>query len=358
MAGTCPHCGIKISSQLRKCPECGGYCLESQEECPECGKPLQPTPAPSSVTSPAPSPEQQDTPHEATPRKKKKKSIRWGCLFGTLLLLALLSAGGYFYYQQYLEQKEQADYERLADVTNPEFYQQFLLDYPESKHYDEIKGRMLALQTEAKDWEQLQKDINRTSLSRFMQKYPATLRLRTCEDMLDSIDWNEAQADSSEEAMTDYLAKHPSGSHVTEAAEMKNALLLAKVTPAERDMIRGTLEAFFSKAIGKQDMEAALEAIPDSMQEFCGKKQANAETVVQYGRDKMEKDVIGLHYAIGQQMEIRKETLPDGNTGFAVEVGVQETISRSDTSRPSWNLYRITALISQEQKIVKMNVYK
>lgn len=358
MAGTCPHCGIKISSQLRKCPECGGYCLESQEECPECGKPLQPTPAPSPVPSPAPSPEQQDTSHEATPRKKKKKSIRWGCLFGTLLLLALLSAGGYFYYQQYLEQKEQADYERLADVTNPEFYQQFLLDYPESKHYDEIKGRMLALQTEAKDWEQLQKDINRTSLSRFMQKYPATLRLRACEDMLDSIDWNEAQADSSEEAMTDYLAKHPSGSHVTEAAEMKNALLLAKVTPAEREVIRGTLEAFFSKAIGKQDMEAALEAIPDSMQEFCGKKQANAETVVQYGRDKMEKDVIGLHYAIGQQMEIRKETLPDGNTGFAVEVGVQETISRSDTSRPSSNLYRITALISQEQKIVKMNIYK
>ena len=94
------------------------------------------------------------------------------------------------------------------------------------------------------------------------------------------------------------------------------------------------------------------------LQKFCGKKQANAETVVQYGRDKMEKDVIGLHYAIGQQMEIRKETLPDGNTGFAVEVGVQETISRSDTSRPSSNLYRITALISQEQKIVKMNIYK
>ena len=72
----------------------------------------------------------------------------------------------------------------------------------------------------------------------------------------------------------------------------------------------------------------------------------------------MATDVIGLHYLISQQMNVRKESLPDGNIGFAVEVGVQETISRSDTNQPTSNLYHVTALINQEQKILRMNIAK
>ena len=78
------------------------------------------------------------------------------------------------------------------------------------------------------------------------------------------------------------------------------------------------------------------------------------EAVEQY--DKMAKDVIGLHYTFEQQMHVHKETLPDGNTGFAVEVNVQETISRSDTSQPTSHLYHVTALLNQEQKFVRMNI--
>ena len=72
----------------------------------------------------------------------------------------------------------------------------------------------------------------------------------------------------------------------------------------------------------------------------------------------MAKDVIGLHYAIGQKMEVHKETLPDSNTGFSVEVELQETISRSDANLPTSNHYRVNALINQEQKIVRMNIVK
>lgn len=360
MAGTCPGCGIKIANNLRQCPNCGGYCLISQDKCPECGTKLE------AVPEPQPQEETQEKAVEQMKKKPKsplpqngmtKAGILLKAIF-SLLLLCLLCIGGYQYYQHEKQEKELADYKRLEGVTNPEFYQQFLIDHPDSEHYQEIEERMRVLQTEAEDWKQLLKGINRSSVSLFLQKHPNSLRQRACDDMLDSIDWNEALAIGTEEAVTDYLSRHPEGRFVSDAAEQKNALLLAKVTPEEKAMIRGTLEAFFSNAIAKQDIEAAKAAIPDTMINFCGKPNADAEAIVEYAKEKMAKDVIGLHYIFGQKLDVRKETLPNGNTGFAVEVNLQETISRSDTNQPSSSIYRVNALINQEQKIVRMNITK
>lgn len=365
MAGTCPGCGTKIAGNLRQCPSCGGYCLLSQEVCPHCNQAIETSPAPSASEQSEKSKDEskpaggnaKKAPGSAPP--KKGKSIIGKLVKGILffLLLCILCVGGYKYYMHEKQLKELADYKRLYGVTNPEFYQQFLTDHPQSIYCAEIEERMHALQTEEQEWQQLQKNVTRSNLSLFMQKHPNSLRQRACEDMLDSIDWNDAIAIGSEEAVTDYLAKHPSGRFVSDAAEKKNALLLSKVTPEERAMIRGTLEAFFSNAIAKQDIEAAQAAIPDTMVNFCGKQNADAEAIIEYAKEKMANDVIGLHYLIGNKMDVRKETLPNGNTGFAVEVSLQETISRSDTNQPSSKYYRVNALINQEQKIVKMIIF-
>lgn len=356
MAGTCPHCGTNISGNLRQCPSCGNYCLLSQETCPHCNHKLDPVPTPSNSGGN----ETEEAKKVSNPTPTDSGMTKLGVLVKaifSLLLLCLLCIGGYQYYKHEKDLKEQADYERLEGVTNPEFYQQFLIDYPKSKHKDEINERMQVLLTEAEDWKQLQKSINRTNIASFLQKHPGSLRQRACEDMLDSIDWQDALAIGNEEAVTDYLHRHPEGRFVSDAAEMKNALLLSKVTPEEKSMLRGTLESFFSKAIANQDVEAAKAAIPDTMMNFCGKQNADAEAIIEYAKEKMAKDVIGLHYIIGQKMDVRKETLPDGNTGFAVEVSLQETISRSDTNMPSSNHYRVNALVNQEQKIVKLNIF-
>ena len=349
MAGTCPHCGTSIAGQLRRCPSCGNYCLQTQATCPECGSELEAV-----GDSPTPSPKEEKKDMKPVRKKSIRKIVR---LIVFLLLLILACAGTYFYYMYRMQQKEQADYERLEGVTNPEFYQQFLIDYPQSKHRDEINERMQALLVEADDWKILQKSVNRKNVTSFLQKHPNSLRQRACEDMLDSIDWQDALSIGNEEAITDYLHRHPSGRFVDDAAERKNALLLSKVTPEEKAMIRGTLESFFSKVIGGQDLEAAKAAIPDTMVNFCGKQNADAEAIIEYAKEKMAKDVIGLHYALGQKMDVRKETLPDSNTGFSVEVSLHETISRSDTNLPSSNHYRVNALINQEQKIVKLIIF-
>ena len=361
MAGTCPHCGTNIAGQLRQCPSCGNYYLLSQQTCPQCNHQTDSSSTPQGLNE-----EDKFKPSEGNMKKTPTTSqseyrmMEIGIIVKgiiSLLLLCLLCVGGYQYFKHERQRKEQADYERLEGVTNPEFYQQFLIDHPKSEYYKEIEERMLMLQTEAEEWKQLQKNINRSNVSLFLQKHPNSLRQRACEDLLDSIDWQDALAIGNEEAITDYLSKHPSGRYVDDAAAKKNSLLLSKVTPEEKAMIRGTLESFFSKVIGGQDIEAAKAAIPDTMVNFCGKQNAVAETVIEYAKEKMAKDVIGLHYAIGQKMDVRKETLPDGNTGFAVEVSLHETISRSDTSQPSSNNYRVNALVNQEQKIVKLVIF-
>lgn len=375
MAGTCPHCSIHIAGQLRQCPNCGGYCFVSQEVCPECNCPLPDLSSASNDSQPIsdqqasiPSEESQsqnawqseNIAQEPLPQKplRKKGFVRrfwkWGV---AILIFILLCAGGYYFYMQRMEQKEQEDYERLEGITNPKFYQEFLDDHPNSKHYEEIHERMLVLQKEVDDWKTLQKNISRSSIALFIQKYPNSIHQRACEDMLDSIDWQDAVSIGNEEAITDYLHRHPSGRYVSEAADKKNALLLTKVTPEEKAMIRGTLETFFSRAIAGQDIEAAQAAIPEVMINFCGKQDANAEDIIEYAKEKMADDVFGLHYSLGRQMSVRKETLPDGNTGFAVEVSLHETISRSNIFMPSSNHYQVNALLNHEQKIVKMIIY-
>jgi rRNA maturation protein Nop10 len=354
MAGTCPHCGIHISGQLRHCPHCNEYCLQTQDTCPECGEKLEPIP----VVTAEKDEIVVDKASSNEPKKKKSyKSIGWTCIFA--LISSFFAFAGYYYYTtEQMRQKEQSDYERLANMTDPKTFRQFLDDYPESQHFDEVNERMLALQAEAEEWQRLLQNVNRAALARFVQKYPTTLRKRACEDMLDSIDWQEAVAVGNENAITDYLARHPFGRYTSEAAEIKNALLLSKVTLAERTMIRGTLESFFAKVIANQDIEAARAAIPDSMINFCGKDNADAEAIIQYANEKKEKDVIGLHYVIAQQMSVRKETLHDGSIGYSAEFNLQETISRSDTKQPMSNIYRVSALVNQEQKIVRMSISK
>ena len=73
---------------------------------------------------------------------------------------------------------------------------------------------------------------------------------------------------------------------------------------------------------------------------------------------KKEKDVIGLHYLIDQKMNVHKQMLEGGVICYNVEVGMQETISRSDTSQPTSCNYRVSALINQDLKIVQMEITK
>lgn len=368
-AGTCPHCNTRISGHLRNCPKCGAFCLCEQDKCPKCGEALEPEPKqlPGRTCPYCRS----YIPYEygnrcvccghalepePKPRKKRKFRTKALAVICTALCLMLGVAGGYFLYQKQEKQKVQDAYEKLADVSNPDFYQEFLDAYPESEYVEEINERMLALQAEQEAWLQVTKKPTRKNILHFMEEHPTSLRLCMCEDMIDSMDWAKAQANSSAEAIDTYLESHPAGRYASEAAELKNALMLTKITSNDKALLRGTLEAFFAYGIAKQDTAAINHAIPGTMKDFCGIANADAECIARYAREQMTKEAMGQHFLVSQDLDIKKELLPDGEIGFAVAFSLNETVSNENPNKTSAGTYRVTALLNFDQKIIRMTI--
>ena len=129
-----------------------------------------------------------------------------------------------------------------------------------------------------------------------------------------------------------------------------------KITAQDKAIIRNSLENFFTVAMSKQDLSLISEAIPEKMENFCGTQDATAEQIVAFAKNKMAADVLGLHYSIDNDFDVRKQTISDGTTGYAVNFTLQELISRSDTHQPSTKTYQVTALLNADQKIIKMSI--
>ena len=350
MAGTCPHCGIKIAGNLKQCPNCNEYCQNSQDKCPHCGTTL------SVVTEEAIEQDKnmQSTKTTKKTEKKSNKSLIFSISIATLLVLII---GGLILldYKNSIDREEE-EFARLEDTSNPEYYNDFLAKYPKSKHFKEVKERLNVLLDETEEWEKLIQNISRSEIEKFMNVHPYSIRKHVCEDMIDSIDWNEAKKLNTEEAIVNYLNVHPSGRYAEEASLKKNELGLMKITAQDKAIIRGALENFFTVAMSKQDISLISEAIIEKMENFCGIPDATPEQIVAFAKNKMATDVMGLHYTIGEEFSVRKQTISDGTTGYAVDFPLQEIISRSDTSQPGTKSYQVNALLNADHKIVKMSI--
>ena len=176
--------------------------------------------------------------------KPKKKGHGWriaGIIF-LLLLLGAAGAGGYYYLQILQEQqREEERYASLLTLTDPEYFQQFLTDFPQSSHCDDVRRRMESLLQENDDWKAMLNGVSRNSVTQFMEKHPQSARRCICENMLDSIDWADAVKEETPEAIDRYLSLHPEGQHITEAASTKNDLAKRKITAEDKALVRGAL---------------------------------------------------------------------------------------------------------------------
>ncbi len=361
MAGTCPKCGVKIADNLVKCPQCGRLSLKGKTECPLCKTPLpQPQAQPQAGNqtqearqAQAPQPAPQPLPQ---PRRKKRGCLGWGCLIA-LLMMAGLGMGGFFYWTYLSHQaREESEYKRLEGVTNPQFYQQFLDDFPDSEHAGEVKAKMDHLKKEASEWETASKERNRIVLTRFLQNYPGSIHERECQDMIDSIDWKEAASLNTEQAVQNYLDHHPNGQFTDDAAERMIMYSQKKISDRDKSHIRGILDAFFSNGLARGDLEAIGNAIPGSMTDFNGTKPATAEQIARFTAERKAADVMGIHYLINPDMQVTNDTLPDGSMAYAVTFTMDETINRSDANQPSTKIYKVSAHLNGDKKIVDMKI--
>jgi rRNA maturation protein Nop10 len=354
MAGTCPNCRINIAGNLKQCPNCNEYCLISQKRCPKCGTSL-------SVATEERIEQQQEenvipvtTEIKKNPSKKSHKTVFFSVTF--VIILILIICGLYYLDCKNAIEREETEFARLENTSNPEYYNDFLAKYPKSEHYQNVKERLNLLLDETEEWEKMMQNFSRTEIEKFMIAHPYSKRLHICEDMIDSMDWNEAQKINTEEAIVNYLNTHPNGIYAEEASQKKNELGLMKITSQDKAIIKSTLDNFFTVAMSKQDVDLIFEAISEKMENFCGIQDATPEQIVAFAKNKMASDVMGLHYTIGNDFAVRKQTISDGTTGYAVNFSLDELISRSDTNQPSTKTYQVSALLNSEHKIIRMSI--
>lgn len=354
MAGTCPHCGVSIAGNLKECPNCHSYCLNSQDVCPNCSASMSVITTEEVVPASKIEIEKEGKKVSIESKSETKKTARkrnHGALAITFIICAILIiCCVYLLNRQQRQNKEESDFIQLENVTNPEYYNQFLIDYPDSKHYTEVKERMQSLVKENQQWLQIVASKKRADIVQFQQEFPNSVRKRLCEDMLDTIDWNEAQTIGTEESATHYLEAHPEGIFAAEATDLRDMKAKVKVTEQDKTILRGIIETF-ANALAKQDVSQITAAIPQTMSNFNGTPDANSEQIASYTNAKMEKDVIGLHYLVSDDFNITKEIMPDGAICYVTVFSLNETITRSDANQPISKTYQVTARINADRKI-------
>lgn len=94
-----------------------------------------------------------------TPNKKSKTP-----LIITIIVVVLLLIGGgvYFYVSNNAAHEEEMAYEVLENNNNPQDYEDFLQNYPNSEHADEVRSRLQKLQDMLSKWNSiaLSDDVN------------------------------------------------------------------------------------------------------------------------------------------------------------------------------------------------------
>lgn len=356
MAATCGQCGVKISGNIIHCSECGtNYLKDCNESCPYCGhmdetETQQPE---SAETTPSGLPE---IPEE----KHRKKSAVWRILF-TLVFLALLGYGGYegySYYTNYTQRMEEKQrFEELARLTNPDFYRQYLNDYPESIYRAEVESRLQTLLDEDKAWEKTLQNCTKDSIIAFMNTYPGSLNVRKCQQLIDSIDWALAATTGTEEAVNGYLEEHPEGMYTNEAVEFKKKLDKQKATPEESEAISTVVTEFLTTTLPGMDKLQIENAIAAPMQSFCGTPKATAQTVVKFIKAKHTENVAAVKYTLSTPLAITREKLYDNTTGFRAECLLEEITTRKTGKRKtSEKQYTATCILNSAQKIVMIEL--
>lgn len=357
-AGTCPHCGIAVSGHLVKCPQCGAYNLDHLDRCVGCGIDLEPqsqgtqeSQEPRSATIAPPA-----TDTENIVQHKRKKKANPAASILVLALVAVVICALFWYTRSQQKQREEHDFELLADATNPEFFQEFLINYPSSSHYIEVQERMRMLRAENGEWLLVLQDGKREAFVEFLNNHPNTVHARECNEKLDSIDWAIVQrSDDPEAAVQKYLADHPDGCYTVQATELRNQLAETKVTAEEKSLIVGLLDNFCNALARREQAQMEL-LMGQTMTLFNDKANATVDDVLQFAASKVANDVIGLHYLVGSKVELTKEKLTDEATGYVADFVLEETINRSDATAQSNNSYKVHAVLGADKKFISMTI--
>jgi hypothetical protein len=69
-----------------------------------------------------------------------------------------------------------------------------------------------------------------------------------------------------------------------------------------------------------------------------------------------ENDVLGLHFSIDEELNIKKKYVNRDSFHYVVTAILKETINRTDPKKPHSNSIKIELILNAEKKILKSNL--
>jgi gas vesicle protein gvpC repeat-containing domain protein len=269
------------------------------------------------------------------------------------ILIPALVAGGFYFYVNKQETEEQA-YALLNNNENVEDYENYLTQFPNSAHADEVRDRLKQLRTMYADWQRIANSGYASDFERFSQNYPQSQLVKQCELKIDSLDWETAKKINTPDAISDYLEKHPDGRYAQDASQLQNTLVKSIVSPDERSTISSTLHGFF-EAFGNNDETSLFTYITPTMTQFLNKQNATKADVGNLLKKTYSGDIESCSFVVNDDYQIKKTVDDQGNASYTVACSVDQHIIRSGEGK-TFGSYTISAKLNSEMKISSLTM--
>lgn len=313
----CPHCKKMMSSTLDVCPECG-YKLteEAQKDAGEAGK---------------------------------SKGRKWVIVMAALLVVVAGVVAGIVTYNNI--RAEQKAFDRLQGSANLQWYEQYMLQFPDGKHIQEVKELYEVVKQEHDIFYAEVYSGGHDVLLQYINENPESPYVKMCEARLDSVDWSDATKLNTKEAYDQYLAFHPQGFFADAATDARLRAVSMEVNDEEKSLVRGVVENFLMQ-MTSGDAERLSHLLAEK---FCLGDQPNAsaqQVVDFYQQQFTQSDIQGVHFVVDENATITKhDAAMPGLFDYSVSGSVKAMVSRTNVDSTAIQQMVLKADVTSDHRL-------
>lgn len=265
-----------------------------------------------------------------------------------IILAAIVGLGATYYFYQSSQSEDKA-YVMLEGNENVQDYEDYLKNFPNGPHAEEVRQRLEELKTMYADWTRIQNSEYATDFERFKESHPTSTLVKQADMKIDSLDWVTAQKLNTPEAIEEYLDKHPEGRYISEAGIAQNELANTQVSDAERQGISESLNGFF-QAFANNDESSLFTYITPTMTQFLSKRNATKADVGNIVKNTYSEDIENCSFVLNNDYQITKSVSSDGKVAYKVSFSVDQHIQRSGEGK-TFGSYTANATLTGDLKI-------
>lgn len=286
-----------------------------------------------------------------TPNKKSKAP-----LIITIIVVVLLLIGGgvYFYVSNNAAHEEEMAYEVLENNNNPQDYEDFLQNYPNSEHADEVRSRLQKLQDMLSKWNSIALSDDVNDFVNFKEQFTDPQYSRLCDIKIDSLDFITAQRVNTPEAFQRYLDNHPDGRYASEASVAQGSLREQEVTETDREQITEVLTDFFN-GFANRDESKICANISSTMTTFLHQHNATKADVLSKINAMFNDHIQDCQFNVNRDIQITRKNDSSGNAMFNVTFTVDQHISR-DNEGKTFGQYKCVAAMNAQMLITSLTM--